>query len=74
MDEHGILSFITSCLVCNKKDDLSRCAACKVVFYCSRDHQAANRPIHEWSCTAIEKTQTHLDAEEARLRAHLGNS
>ena len=46
---------------------LSRCSACKVTFYCSREHQATDRYSHKKHCNAIKKAQKTLDAEEIRL-------
>jgi len=69
-------SLVTGCAAsrCTKSTNLSRCAACKVVFYCSREHQASHRPEHKPFCTIVKKAQAELDQEEAALRAHPGDA
>jgi hypothetical protein len=39
-----------SCAHCGKVGDLDRCAKCKVTFYCSRSHQAADHAKHKLNC------------------------
>jgi hypothetical protein len=66
---------ITGChtVLCNKKEGLSRCGGCKVVSYCNRDDQAADRGFHKTYCKSIKKAQALYEKEEAALRAHPGN-
>ncbi|PYH89320.1 hypothetical protein BO71DRAFT_453502 [Aspergillus ellipticus CBS 707.79] len=57
----------SGCGICGKKDDLLRCAGCKVVPYCGRDHQAAHRPAHKSVCSAIRRSRVRMEQEEAPL-------
>lgn len=41
-----------TCAHCGKGGNLSRCAKCKVAFYCSRSHQAADYAKHKADCQA----------------------
>lgn len=38
------------CLVCGKTDETKRCARCKVVAYCGREHQKADWASHKQNC------------------------
>lgn len=40
----------TTCQICEKSDDLKRCAKCKQVLYCSREHQVQDWKIHKTKC------------------------
>jgi len=44
------------------------------MFYCGRDHQAADRTAHKSACKAIKKALQILDTKERELRAHPGDS
>jgi hypothetical protein len=64
LDEYGDPSpfnvstkLINGCYVCDKKDGLSRCAACKIVHYCGREHQATHRKEHKSLCKKIKIAQ-----------------
>lgn len=61
------------CAKCNSKDKLLRCAACKVIFYCGKDHQLAGRDEHKIACSLIKKGQLRLDIEEQKLRNFPGD-
>ena len=50
------------CEICKKTEALLRCSACKVYWYCSRDHQVEDRPTHKSTCKTIS---THLKKAEA---------
>ncbi|KAL2040160.1 hypothetical protein N7G274_007063 [Stereocaulon virgatum] len=70
------LSPIHRCASCNARSGSSKlfsCSACKVVYYCGRDHQAADRDAHKFACNAIKKRQKHLDQEETALRSLPGD-
>lgn len=71
------LSAKPCCAVCQTSRDsattLSRCAACKSIFYCSREHQIQDRDAHKSQCNAIKRSQAALDREETRLRNHPGD-
>lgn len=62
-----------SCPVCSTKESLSKCAACKIVYYCGREHQVSDRPEHKRTCNAIKRTQAALEKEETTLRANPGD-
>ncbi|KAH8724222.1 hypothetical protein GQ44DRAFT_283193 [Phaeosphaeriaceae sp. PMI808] len=64
---------VTGCVVCARKNNLSRCSACKVVSYCGHHHQASDRPAHKSFCNKIKKAQAKFDEEDAALRAHPGD-
>ena len=63
------LALSSSCPICGTKANLSKCAACKIVFYCSREHQISDRPEHKRPCNAIKQAQAALENQEAKLRA-----
>ncbi|KAK9234680.1 hypothetical protein V1525DRAFT_412346 [Lipomyces kononenkoae] len=67
------LSLEPHCSACYKKENLLRCQACKVVFYCSRDHQVDDRPNHKSACNGIKKAQKILEGYEQELRAFPGD-
>lgn len=52
---------------CSKKNDLSRCSACKVVQYCGRDHQFADRAAHRSACSKTKKAAAILEQEKRNL-------
>jgi hypothetical protein len=58
---------------CKKTVGLSRCAACKAVLYCGRDHQAAHRPAHRSTCSKIKKAHANLAREERTLKREEGD-
>ncbi|KAH7128030.1 hypothetical protein B0J13DRAFT_143167 [Dactylonectria estremocensis] len=55
------------CEVCLKKDAGLRCSACQCVHYCSREHQASDRPNHETSCAVIKKFRLRYEHHEEVL-------
>jgi hypothetical protein len=67
------LALNSKCPVCGTKVHLSKCSACKVTFYCSREHQVSDRQEHRRACNAVKRTQAALIDEEARLRATRGD-
>ncbi|KAK2599666.1 hypothetical protein N8I77_011400 [Diaporthe amygdali] len=56
------------CQVCHKRSDIQRCGGCKVVYYCSREHQVSDRRSHKGGCTAVKKALADLVREEDQLR------
>lgn len=58
---------------CTTTTNLSRCAACKAVDYCGREHQVASRPGHRSACNKIKKASAHLDKEERALKRTEGD-
>jgi hypothetical protein len=67
------LTLSSRCPFCGTKANLSKCAACKIVFYCGRDHQISDRPEHKRACNAIKRAQAALENQEAKLRATPGD-
>ena len=57
------------CEICKTKDNLLRCGACGVYWYCSREHQAADRSTHKNTCNTIKNGKKNADDLEVRLRA-----
>ncbi|GFO32264.1 Egl nine [Plakobranchus ocellatus] len=60
---NNVLSIM--CAVCNSFTPLKRCSRCKVVFYCSREHQKADWIHHKTEC----KTRTARSVEDSRCPA-----
>ena len=71
-DENAIYKATPSCQFCSslaeEKTPLLRCGACKVVRYCSKEHQAADRPKHVAVCKSIAKSSARMNQEEQKLR------
>ena len=65
--------FCTHCNANSSSVKLLKCQACKVVHYCSRDHQVAHREHHKKACNAIKKNQKVLDQEQTKLRSDPGD-
>ncbi|TLD11836.1 hypothetical protein PspLS_11335 [Pyricularia sp. CBS 133598] len=56
---------------CPQVVNLQRCSACKAVVYCSRDHQASDRPRHKSSCILVKKQMVAYEAEASTLQARI---
>ncbi|KAL3472688.1 hypothetical protein BJX99DRAFT_234978 [Aspergillus californicus] len=56
------------CGRCGKSDDLLRCTGCKAIFYCSRDHQVADRDSHKAACKKVVSTRKECQLEETEIR------
>ncbi|KAG0586442.1 hypothetical protein KC19_2G090900 [Ceratodon purpureus] len=54
------LSQQKTCAHCGKIGNFDRCAKCKVVYYCSRSHQAADYAKHKTYCQAPTTPLTHM--------------
>jgi hypothetical protein len=39
-----------SCRICGKTERIMKCARCKAVAYCGREHQRADWKVHKTSC------------------------
>lgn len=50
-----------------------RCARCKVMLYCSREHQKWDYENHKPACSAVAHSKVHLDDEEQKLRSEPGD-
>ncbi|KAK4212577.1 hypothetical protein QBC37DRAFT_388682 [Rhypophila decipiens] len=57
------------CETCKTTEGLLRCAGCNTYFYCSREHQAQDRPTHKGTCKAIKDAKKQTDDIEGKLRA-----
>lgn len=67
------LTLSPRCGFCNSQDHLLRCAGCKVMQYCSKEHQISHREAHKRLCTRAKKARAHLDEEEQKLLDERGN-
>ncbi|KAL8666238.1 MAG: hypothetical protein Q9168_007522 [Polycauliona sp. 1 TL-2023] len=67
------MALISYCKWCGTTKGLTRCAACKVTPYCSRDHQVLDREKHAVHCKAIKRAQITVDREEQKLRDDPGS-
>ncbi|MCJ1261980.1 hypothetical protein MMC22_001849 [Lobaria immixta] len=56
------------CQLCSNSQSLLRCSSCKVVRYCSKDHQVSDWPQHKSACSGIKKARTLMNHEEQKLR------
>ncbi|KAJ5371429.1 uncharacterized protein N7496_007521 [Penicillium cataractarum] len=69
----GTKELPSGCEVCGKKDGLLQCSGCKVVSYCGRDHEVADRPSHKSACSAIRRARVKMEHEEQIIRNHPGD-
>ncbi|XP_077280853.1 HIF prolyl hydroxylase [Temnothorax americanus] len=62
-----------TCAVCDKTDELSRCSRCKVVFYCTKEHQRRDWKRHREFCAthpvAVASTEEPFSATSAAVTA-----
>lgn len=63
-------SLPSGCAICDKEQDLKICTACRVLSYCSKDHQIEHRKDHKEFCNYVRQTQATVKAIEARLGPH----
>ncbi|EHY51981.1 hypothetical protein HRR83_003456 [Exophiala dermatitidis] len=56
------------CQVPGPKAKLSLCTGCRVVRYCSREHQVQHRPEHKSVCNKIKRYRTKVAKEEDAVR------
>ncbi|OAA57028.1 Ribonuclease H-like protein [Niveomyces insectorum RCEF 264] len=61
-----------TCSVCAARSCSKRCGGCRVVAYCTSDHQKTHWPKHKSACDAIKTARQVLEKEEALLRAYSG--
>ncbi|KAK2763312.1 hypothetical protein FQN54_009948 [Arachnomyces sp. PD_36] len=57
------------CGVCGTTDRTRRCVRCKVMFYCSREHQTEHFPVHKSACRGVNLAEDRVDDEEQDLRS-----
>ena len=58
------------CAVCDSKDDLKTCTGCRVVSYCSKQHQADDRKEHKQYCNFIKEAEASMKAIDERIGRH----
>lgn len=58
----------SGCGVCGQKEGLLQCSSCKVLSYCGRDHQVADRPAHKSACSAIKRARVQMEKEKKIVR------
>ncbi|KAB8231621.1 zinc finger MYND domain-containing protein [Aspergillus alliaceus] len=63
----------SGCGICGKKEGLLRCAVCKVMPYCGRDHQTAHHPSHKSACSTIGRRRVSMEEREQALRGIPGD-
>lgn len=50
------MSSVNVCTVCGLDDQLLRCSRCKLVYYCSKEHQRLDWKKHKISCCQLKTT------------------
>lgn len=64
------MALIPRCGHCgSSKEPLLRCSRCKVMLYCSREHQTSHRKKHKLPCNTVQQKRDCLQSEEEALRA-----
>ncbi|KAM0252851.1 hypothetical protein ACHAQJ_007537 [Trichoderma viride] len=56
-----------ACEVCHRKDGISRCSGCLAVYYCGRDCQIEDRPLHKTPCKLLKEALRECKKEEEKL-------
>ncbi|CAG8183224.1 unnamed protein product [Penicillium salamii] len=56
------------CGVCGKEDNTRLCTGCRVMPYCSVEHQSFHRPEHKSDCNRIKKCSDAMKLQEKILR------
>ena len=46
---------IKPCRVCKEVKNTFRCARCRIAFYCGKEHQAMDWPVHKVACKKAPK-------------------
>lgn len=52
--EEGAAALANICELCGVSENLSRCARCRVAFYCCKDHQKQDWKRHKVTCKKLE--------------------
>jgi hypothetical protein len=73
MEERFLKMIPKECGICKRKDGLLRCGGCSTYYYCSREHQVADRRTDKGTCKQIKDAKESMDAGEARLLAQNPN-
>lgn len=61
------------CSFCGTQKHLSHCGVCKVVVYCSQDHQVSDRGRHAPRCKAVKRKRRVFEREEQKVRDEPGD-
>lgn len=56
------------CGLCGTTEKTRRCVRCRVMFYCSREHQTEHYPTHKPACRGVSDAEDSADEEEEELR------
>ncbi|KXT13518.1 hypothetical protein AC579_4174 [Pseudocercospora musae] len=56
----------SQCSYCEAKCTGKYCAGCKVVRYCSKEHQTEDWPRHKPQCAVVKKARSAMEREERR--------
>ncbi|KAL4862169.1 hypothetical protein BDV12DRAFT_49041 [Aspergillus spectabilis] len=62
------IALVDQCGLCGKSEDLLRCTGCQAMFYCSRDHQVADRDAHKAACKKVARKRKESQFEETKIR------
>ncbi|KAL3285940.1 hypothetical protein HHI36_000458 [Cryptolaemus montrouzieri] len=54
---------VVSCALCGYREDLLRCSRCKLIFYCSKEHQKKHWKKHKAECEASSKKSVSTKEE-----------
>ena len=69
------LPSVPFCGICGSTStDLTLCATCHMVAFCSKGHKNAHHIAHEPACTALHDVTVRMEALATPLRAFLGDS
>ncbi|KAJ5634394.1 hypothetical protein N7528_002236 [Penicillium herquei] len=60
----------TGCPLCAKADNLRRCSGCKILQYCSQDHQREDWPKHKAACNGVRRARKSLEEAKQALINH----
>ncbi|KXS99799.1 hypothetical protein AC578_8883 [Pseudocercospora eumusae] len=61
----------SQCSHCKAKCTGNICAGCKVVRYCSKEHQTEDWPRHKSQCVVVKKARSAMEREERKLHDNL---
>src|SRR5690554_4872015 len=63
-------SSFSACAVCQTRTNLLRCSRCKVVKYCSKEHQIQDWPNHKHQCTLLQSTYHNTTNENPTISGY----
>lgn len=53
-----------ACFICLETKNVKQCAHCKIISYCSKEHQIEDWPYHKDLCKAIRRTNEKMPKKE----------